>query len=103
MDALIQTDDNPPEFIRVQATGVEIGTPDVFALISGSRDVEPLKWGDFQSISSFSFSTGGSKYGDLQDAVFVGSTSLRVGPKNGTFVVGFKIEKVLSAETGLSV
>ena len=33
----------------------------------------------------------------------MGSTSLRVGEDEGTFVVGVKIAKVLSAETDVSI
>ena len=103
LDTLIETCDKPPEYIRIQATGAEIATQDVMALVTGSRTVKPIKWGDFQATSSWTFSTGSTKYWSLQNAVYVGSTSLRVGPQTGTFIVGFKIEKVVSQKTELSV
>ncbi|KAH8901504.1 hypothetical protein GQ53DRAFT_757128 [Thozetella sp. PMI_491] len=103
IDVLCQTDDNPPDFVRVQATGIEGNTPEVAALVGGQRDVPPAKWGDFTSVASWTISAGNNKYSDLQNSLFVGSASLRVGTVNGTFFVGFQIAQVLNVQTDLHI
>jgi hypothetical protein len=39
---------------------------------------------------------------EIQNVVFVGSTSLHAGAEKGTRIVGFKIAKVESAKTDVS-
>lgn len=98
LDTLVKTNDDPAEYIRMRATGVEIATPEAAAVLSGDRNAAPVAFGDFQAISSWAFETGSAKYWELQNAVFVGSTSLKVGEEEGTIVVGFKIAKVMSTK-----
>ncbi|KAL1799293.1 hypothetical protein ACET3X_003330 [Alternaria dauci] len=105
VDALVKIDGNAEadEYIRMRCTGAEIATPQVAAIVAGDRNASSVKFGDFQATSSWTFETASAKYWELQNAVFVGSTSLRVGEEEGTFVVGFKIAKVLSAKTNVSI
>jgi hypothetical protein len=42
-------------------------------------------------------------YWELQNSMFVGSTSLRPGVEDGTMIVGFKVAKVESTKTTESV
>jgi hypothetical protein len=87
----------------MRATGVEIGTPAVLDVIGGKRDASVVKFGDFYAVSSWSFETGSSKYWELQNGVFVGSTSIRPGDEEETMIVGFKLAKALSAPTNIGV
>ncbi|KAH7384346.1 hypothetical protein DE146DRAFT_792706 [Phaeosphaeria sp. MPI-PUGE-AT-0046c] len=103
LDTLIQTNDSPPEYVRISATGAETATPEVMAVIGAVPGAQAVKYGDFQATSSWTFQTGSSKYAELQNAVYVGSTSLRPGEKEGTIVVGFRIAKVVSVKTDISV
>ncbi|KAH8719169.1 hypothetical protein GQ44DRAFT_775509 [Phaeosphaeriaceae sp. PMI808] len=103
LDTLIQTNDDPPEYIRIQATGAEDATKDVMDVVTGALGAKTIKFGEFQATSSWTFTTGSKQYQDLQNTVFVGSTSLKPGSKNGTFVVGFKIAKVFSIRSDISV
>jgi hypothetical protein len=103
IDTLVKTHDNPATYIRMRATGVEIATPAVLAVISGDRNASVVKFGDFQAVSTWSFETGSERYWELQNGVFVASTSIRPGPEEGTMIVGFKIAKVLSALTDVGV
>jgi hypothetical protein len=48
IDTLVQTHDSPAAYIRMRGTGVEIGTPEVIAIISGVRNATVVKFGDFQ-------------------------------------------------------
>ncbi|USP73065.1 uncharacterized protein yc1106_00339 [Curvularia clavata] len=98
LDTLVQTQDEPAEYIRMRATGVEIATPEAAAILSGDRNAAPVAFGDFQAVSSWAFETGSAKYWELQNAVFVGTTSLAPGKEEGTIVVGFKIAKVVSSK-----
>jgi hypothetical protein len=98
LDTLVQTHDAPAEYIRLRATGVEIATPEAAAVLSGDRSAPPIAFGDFQAASSWAFETGSERYWELQNAVFVGATSLRVGEAEGTIEVGFKIAKVVSSK-----
>lgn len=82
----------------MRATGVEIATPAAAAVLSGDRNAAPVAFGDFQAVSSWAFETGSAKYWELQNAVFVGTTSLAPGEEDGTIVVGFKIAKVVSSK-----
>jgi hypothetical protein len=103
LDTLIQTNDSPPQYIRISATGAETATPEVMAVIGAVPGATAVKYGDFQATSSWTFQTGSSKYAELQNAVYVGSTSLRPGDEEGTIVVGFRIAKVESVRTDISV
>ncbi|CAG5159503.1 uncharacterized protein ALTATR162_LOCUS5614 [Alternaria atra] len=105
VDVLVKVDGDveEDEYIRMRCTGAELATPEVAAIVGGDRNVPPVKFGDFQATSSWTFETASKKYWDLQNAVFVGSTSVRAGEDEGTFVVGFKIAKVVSAKTDVSV
>ena len=73
------------------------------AVIGAVPGAKAVKFGDFQATSSWTFQTGSSKYAELQNAVYVGSTSLRPGEKEGTIVVGFRIAKVESVRTDVRV
>jgi hypothetical protein len=53
-------------------------------------------------VSSWSFETGSEKYWELQNGVFVGTTSIRPG-EEGEIVLGFRVARVGSALTGDSV
>ncbi|RYN36973.1 hypothetical protein AA0112_g4446 [Alternaria arborescens] len=88
VDVLVKVDGNAEEdaYIRMRCTGAEIATPEVAAIVSGNRDASPVKFGDFQATSSWTFETASKNYWELQNAVFVGSTSLRVGEDEGTLV-----------------
>ncbi|KAL6703266.1 hypothetical protein ACN47E_010054 [Coniothyrium glycines] len=101
LDTLIKTDDDG--YIRITATGAEVATPEVWNVLNAVSGAAPVKFGDFQATSSWTFETGTEKYAELQNAVYVGSTSLKPGTKNSTIVVGFKIAKVVSVQTDISV
>lgn len=103
LETLIKTHDNPPEYIGISATGAEDATPEAMAVIGAMPGAKPVNFGDFQATSSWTFQTGSQKYAALQNAVYVGSASLKPGEKEGTIVVGFKIAKVVSIKTGISV
>lgn len=103
LDTLIKTNDSPPDYIRISATGAEVATPEVMAVIGAVPGAKTVNYGDFQATSSWTFQTGSSKYAELQNAVYVGSTSLRPGEQEGTIVVGFRIAKVESVKTDVSV
>ncbi|KAH7070300.1 hypothetical protein FB567DRAFT_598555 [Paraphoma chrysanthemicola] len=103
LDTLIKTDDDTPEYIRISATGAEVAIPEVMAVIGAVPGAKAVSYGDFQATSSWSFQTGSKKYAELENAVYVGSTSLKPGSEKGTIVVGFKIAKVISTKTNISV
>ena len=103
LDTLIKTNDSTSEYIRISATGAEVATPEVMAVVGAVPGAKAVKYGDFQATSSWTFQTGSNKYSELQNAVYVGSTSLRPGSVKGTIVVGFKIAKVNSIKTDISV
>ncbi|EKG22460.1 Lipase GDSL [Macrophomina phaseolina MS6] len=103
VDILVQTDDEPPEYIRMLATGTEEATQSVLDAVIGAPGAKRVPFGDFQATSSWSFQTGSEKYGELQNAVYVGSTSFRPGVEEGTFTIGFKVSKVVSVKTDISV
>jgi hypothetical protein len=124
VDVLVKVDEDAEddEYTRMRCTGVELATTEVADIIGGDLNAPPVKFGDFQvcclglqtvcqskslrqqqATSSWTFETASRKYWELQNAVFVGSTSFRAGQEEGTFVVGFKIAKVVSAKTDISV
>ncbi|OAL46997.1 hypothetical protein IQ07DRAFT_658386 [Pyrenochaeta sp. DS3sAY3a] len=94
--------DGSEEYIRIQAKGVELATKAVMGVLTGVEGAGAVGYGEFAAGSTWTFETGSAKYWDLQNSVFVGSTSLRPGNK-GTVIVGFKIEKVVGKKTGTSV
>ncbi|ORY15238.1 hypothetical protein BCR34DRAFT_643413 [Clohesyomyces aquaticus] len=106
LDTLIATSDTPPQYIRIQASGAEVATPDVWDIVTNPASTRVVKFGDFQATSSWTFSANSSgKYAELEKAVYVGSTSLRgLGKESGgKFQVGFKIAQVVSVKTGGNV
>jgi hypothetical protein len=85
------------------ATGIEIPTPKVLGTIDGLPGAGVVNYGDFQAVTQWSFAAGAGKYKSLEDSIFVGSTAVRPGTENGTFIVGFRISKVFSAPTNVTV
>jgi hypothetical protein len=103
LNTLLQTSDESPEYIQIQATGAEVATQEAMAIVTGAGGAKTINYGGFQAVSSWTLTTGSQKYWSLQNAVYVGSTSLKPGTEEGTFVVGFKIAKVVSSNTSISV
>jgi hypothetical protein len=103
IQGLIETDDVPPAYLQITATGIEIPTSKVLGTIDGLPGAGAVNYGDFQAVTIWSFATGTDKYRDLENSVFVGSTAVRPGIPNGTFVVGFKLAKVFSQPTNITV
>lgn len=102
LDTLIKTDEDTPQYIRNSATGAEVATKEVLAVIGAESGAKPVNFGDFQATSSWTFQTGSEKYAELQNAVYVGCTLLKPGVKQGTIVVGFKVAKVISTKRTLA-
>jgi len=102
-NTLLQASGESSGYIQIQASGVEVATKEAMAIVTGETDVEPIKYGDFQAVSSWTLTTGSKKYWILQDAIYVGSTSLKPGTEKGTFIVGSKIAKVVSSSTNICV
>ena len=98
---LLQTSDG--KYIEIRASGVEQAIDAAMGIVTGVKGVPPVKYGDFQAVSSWSITTASEKYWAVQEGVYVGATSLRAGEVEGTFVVGFKISKVVCRGTDVSV
>jgi hypothetical protein len=50
VDVLVKVDGDAEkdEYIRMRCTGADLATPEVAAIVSGDRNVPPVKFGDFQ-------------------------------------------------------
>lgn len=103
LNTLLQTSDDTPEYIQIQASGAEDAIDRAMGIVTGMTGIEPIKYGDWQAVSSWTLTTGSQKYFSLQNAVYVGSTSLKEGSEKDTFIVGFKISKVVSTKTDVAV
>jgi hypothetical protein len=72
-------------------------------IVAGAEGAKAINYGGFQAVSSWTLTTGSQKYWSVQNSVYVGSTSLKPSTEKGTFIVGFKIAKVVSSDTNISV
>ncbi|KAI1202131.1 hypothetical protein F5X97DRAFT_253788 [Nemania serpens] len=91
---MFKTDDG--QYIGVTGKGLLAGTPHVKAIIANETGVKPMKWGEIDTLQSWTIQASG-KYEALTQSTFI--SNMRLSPSNNsdtTAYVEFRLSRVLT-------
>jgi hypothetical protein len=96
---MLKTDDG--YYIGVQGTGLLSNTPHVKAIIANETGVKPTKWGEIETLTTWTFKASG-KYAALTQSTFV--ANIRLSPSDNSDTVAyteFKLSRILPGPPSL--
>ncbi|KAL9085923.1 MAG: hypothetical protein Q9165_007406 [Trypethelium subeluteriae] len=93
---LLETDDG--DYIGLTGEGLLANTPHVQAILANETGVEPLKWGELNTFTTWTFqAAASSKYAALTESTFV--ANIRMSPsdnKNTSSYIDYRLSQVTS-------